>query len=525
MEALIRLVKKVVIGEQSSFLSVFQEMLMKDLAPLGKIDALLLKEVMDYVLKGGSQKVLLKLKRNPKYSEVLQLNSVSPGTRNKKRQIFQRIEKDRVETYLHLLQVYEAAVLADPGHQKLIKLPEIGFWLEIFLCEATGYSGYATYSKFSREIDYHFVEQLLKAAGEAEDLLIRVTFLVDAKQAQTSSWLEKFLNLPGFYASLSKHQAIVLKAINHPKAVQRVQALTILNHEEVEILPFRDKLTELACGSTKTVREAARRIIKNRVEIFLEPLEVLLIKGKPTLRLQAIPLYAELAPERARKFLVELLSREKHERVKSALFQTLADLGESIEEFLDWQQLYQVAEKGTKKIPKQLQWIPFATLPQLYRENGTLIELVIIKRWILLAYKAETLEPSLMLCNYARAFRRVEKELFGKELLEAWLSRANNSLVMKEKGILSFVAVCGGREVVFMVENYLKECSGKQLSQAKVLLQMLAWSETSVATRFLFKIVKSCKTKEIKAQANHSLKEIARHRGLNLEQLEEQMRG
>ncbi len=318
------IMKKIKVQDQSFFLSKMGEQVLEDLVSLGKEDLFILKNAINYVLKGEPVEVLLKLRNDPKYSKALKLSCVE--WKRNGRQIFRKIDPTQPACYLRLLQVYEAAALGNPDHRRRIDLSGVSFWMEILIDEATGYYGYSSQNQFPAGIDYAFVEQLLQLADEPREMLVRIAFLSDAKEYSTASLVKTICSLKGFHLALSKHQAVVLEALNHGEARQRIQALEILYHDQVELLPWREKLIELACGSAKTVREVAQKIILNQPEIFRDSLAEIVISGDASSKQEAIRLYVLLAPREATELYATRLEVERAPKVVAALKTALATL-------------------------------------------------------------------------------------------------------------------------------------------------------------------------------------------------------
>ena len=342
--------------EQASFSSVFGGAVMLDLAPLAKKSPVLMKDTTRYVLKGEPEEILLKLRSDKTLGEALGLLCLTNQyASDKKRPIFTKIDLDKPACYMRLLRVYEAtAVPANPS--PLIRAPGVSHWLDLFIQEATGMRGYGT-CKFSPEITAAFVEKMLEAAGEPVEMLVRACFLLDPTEYTTSNIIKTITSLKGFHARLSYHAPAVLEALNHPEHRQRFQALGILFNDEADFTPFREKITQLACSSAKTVREEAQKIIIRKPSIFQEIVTRLLNEGDNEERLQAVRLYAQLDPEKAGQYLAERLLVETAPKVKVAIEAVLA------EPALSTGQEESTAESGELDFEPVPEVEPYAPLP------------------------------------------------------------------------------------------------------------------------------------------------------------------
>jgi hypothetical protein len=102
--------------------------------------------------------------------------------------------------------------------------------------------------------------------------------------------------------------------------------------------------------------------------------------------------------------------------------------------------------------------------------------------------------------------------------LNQFLSQLKGSAI-KEKGVLSMAASCGGVSAIPLVSNYLQTYYGKRAAQCMALLQMLAWVEDFSAIQLLLSVAKRFRTKSIQDEAQRCVETLAERKGWTTDEL------
>jgi HEAT repeat protein len=293
---------------------------------------------------------------------------------------------------------------------------------------------------------------------------------------------------------------------------------------------------------------------------------------QPETRSIAAQWLAALGYKDAVPALKKVLAKEKSEGVKDEFTKSLESLGVPLDELVNVGKLDAEAEKGLKKgIPKDLDWFPFAQLPQVtWAESGQPVPAAIIQWFVLQGYKLKNAEPSPTLRLYCSLFRKEDRERLGKFILEAWIAQDtkpkhnaetasalaqtltqqaaryakqypqyypdfdehryyqtqfNQLIVQPEgsqastKGILAVSGACGGADVAPIVHRYVKQGYGRRAAQCKALLQVLAWVDHPIATQVVLSIANRFRTKGIQEEALRLCQFLAQRKGWTMDEL------
>lgn len=270
--------------------------------------------------------------------------------------------------------------------------------------------------------------------------------------------------------------------------------------------------------------------------------------------------------------LREAARKEQDDGAKAAMLGALEALDESIDEFVSAEALARDAATALAKksaVPKSLGWLNVDSLPPLAWADGTPVAPEIVRWFLATAVKAKTAEPSPIV---RRHFDNMEPEAlrtFGSTLLDFWLAEdlrtrteaeamaiaqqqaphrhrwgqqgqgpfANMTLqevtdalylearqqvagsAASSKGVLGVVAAAAGPEVAERTLAYIRKHRGHRVSQAKALLQMLAWIDEPVTVQAVMAIATRFRPKGIQNEATVQAQLLADRHGWTLDDL------
>ena len=213
---------------------------------------------------------------------------------------------------------------------------------------------------------------------------------------------------------------------------------------------------------------------------------------------------------------------------KATMLAALERLDVPIDEFIGRDAVKAAASKAMSKknpVPKAMAWLDPAVLPTLHWHDGEPVDIEVVTYLLANAVKGKSAEPSPIVRRHFSAMNTREVGAFGRVLLDYWITedlrtydhadalaeaqlRAPNYLAWAQrgggpyanmtqeqitnklydellvtvsgsattsKGLLAVVAASAGGEVADKALAYIRRHRGQRASQAKALLQMLAW--------------------------------------------------
>ncbi|HEY6126245.1 MAG TPA: DUF4132 domain-containing protein, partial [Steroidobacteraceae bacterium] len=298
--------------------------------------------------------------------------------------------------------------------------------------------------------------------------------------------------------------------------------------------------------------------------------------GKSEIRMVAAQWLGRLKHEPAIPALSKAVATEKHDTAKGAMLDALQILGEPVDKYLKRDALLPEAKKAlAKPIPKDLDWVPWDTLPAVrWADNGQAVAPDVLKWMVVQACRAKSAEPNAVLRKYCAMFEPRDREAFGQWVLDNWLrediapipaeqahssARAsahathgsmkshpqyyqNHPMLGKSedeifasmlpsflrqpkgsaigsKGILAVAASCAAERAAAPVARYIKEYYGTRAAQGKALITMLAWIEHPSATQVMLAIGNRFRTKSIQEEATRQAEALADRKGWTLAEL------
>ncbi|OKH36579.1 hypothetical protein NIES2119_16240 [[Phormidium ambiguum] IAM M-71] len=218
----------------------------------------------------------------------------------------------------------------------------------------------------------------------------------------------------------------------------------------------------------------------------------------------------------------EALRRQPTGTVRDLLLRGLEKLGISIDRFVDRSQLHQESQVGLRKgMPQALSWFPFGALPKVrWHDREEPVPIQILIWFIVQSYQQKNPEPSPVLRQYAKLWKKEDCQRFGQFVLESWINQDTQvASAVKEKGILAVAGACGGAAMVPAIDRYLKTYFGNRLAQCLALLQMLTWSDDFAAIQLLLSVANRFRTAKIQEAAQQCVQQLAQRQGWTLAEL------
>jgi hypothetical protein len=359
-------------------------------------------------------------------------------------------------------------------------------------------------------------------------------------------------------------EALGLKPSGSQKLNEQ-SALELLHLFPVTPARYMHALMERAIGPRKTVRQSARRLLKDMPGLD-QVLVPLLGHPKAELREGAASWLAERRETTAIQPLLKAARKEKIPAAKAAMLAAVSQLGGVIGEFVSADALLAEAQAGLKKASlKGLEWFPFDGLPAVRRRDGQMLDPLVVRWWVVLAVKLklpggnpwfelllDELDPAdaarlglsilqafvghdarglseeeanahaaanvdAVFRNYQRFYPDWTREqvftMLRNQKLKAYLGSAND-----QKGMLGLTVRASGPDAVAIARTYLRDHYGRT-AQCKALIQALAGNPSPVAIQFVLSIAKRWRTHGVQELAGQLVEEIAERRGWSAEQL------
>ncbi|WIF73321.1 DUF4132 domain-containing protein [Proteus vulgaris] len=334
-----------------------------------------------------------------------------------------------------------------------------------------------------------------------------------------------------FYYQHPEYIAEALKLIPNQGSSESDQfsldnALRVL--ETYPIIPsqFVPKILQLALGDTQIYRFDAQKLIEKLPEPHLFIQEGLISKKKNS-RIIAINWLIELNNHDAVPALVTLLKTENDEVVRTLLITALEHFGEDISDYLDPLMLLAEAEIGLKnKIPDNLAWFDFNTLPQLTWKNNKTVEPRIIQWWIVLAVKLKLPASNALLHRYINLLSLKSQQTLAQFLLIAFITQdvdtpseeriylssgvsySASMSAIKEKGMLGLIFPIEGYIAVPLLRNYMRDHYERR-AQIEAMIDAIGGSNDPIIIQFLLSISRRYRAASIQTKARQLITQIA----------------
>lgn len=359
---------------------------------------------------------------------------------------------------------------------------------------------------------------------------------------------------------------------NDPKRV--LPGLELL--EQFPELPerYRGRLMLLAGDSSARIREKARALLQQTPGID-GAIAVQLQDGRQEVRaLAAEWLAARQAKGEADKIRTAL-GKEKRDLAKAAMITALDRLGEDVTAYFDPALLVKEAKAGLDKAkPKGLDWFPFDMMPALQWADGTPVDPLLPRWWVVLAAKLKQPGGNALINLWLDRLAPGHAHKLGWMVLTGWIdedtrrptdeeanawaaqhvdatlkqnqdyarrwpqsadyfptdraivfarlkqTKAGEYLgsAVDSKGVLALAARVNGADAAQRIRPYLKD-HGARVSQAKALIEVLAAIGDSAALQLLLSAANRSKQRSVQAFAAELVEAIAERNGWSAAQL------
>ncbi|MDL5034047.1 DUF4132 domain-containing protein [Pelomonas sp. APW6] len=414
---------------------------------------------------------------------------------------------------------------------------------------------------------------LLEAHGYPPEGVLR-TYCSSWGQTLAADWQDADV-----WPFVAHHQDLVIRVLTESSAndwhFARAKLFKAIGTLPTPPQALVNTLFELALGSAKGDRMLAQDALKNlagKETRLIAALE----SGKAEVRTVAAQWLGRLRHEPAVRALEQAVRKEKHDVAKGALLDALQALGRPVEHYLDREGLARDAAKQLDKgLPKDLEWFPFAALPEVRWHDTQAAVPQASLRWLLVqACKQKSPEPNAVLRKLCGLMEPRDREALGQFVLEAWLTedvrpathdeavaRARTMAKMHwdamqaypqfyqndplfnrsvdeiavtlvahvqrqplasaigSKGLLAVAAACCAERAAPPVQRYLKAWYGTRAGQGKALIAMLAWIEHPSATQLMLSIGNRFRTKSFQEEATRQAQALAERKGWSLAEL------
>lgn len=303
-------------------------------------------------------------------------------------------------------------------------------------------------------------------------------------------------------------------------------ALTVLATFPVIPSQFIPKILQLALGDTQLYRFEAQALIEKLPNSYLLIQEGLTSKKKNA-QIIAINWLIELNNYDSVPALIALLKTENDEVVRTLLITALEHFGEDISVYLDPLMLLAEAVIGLKtKLPKNLSWFNFETLPPLTWKNNKTVAPQIIQWWIILAVKLKLPSGNALLHHYVNLLSDKSQQTLAQLILSRFITQdvdtpskdhvyLNSGLsysapmsAIKEKGMLGLIFNIEGYIAVPLLRNYMRDHHERR-AQIDAMIEALGASNDPIIIQFLLSLSRRYRAASIQAKARQLIIQIA----------------
>jgi len=337
---------------------------------------------------------------------------------------------------------------------------------------------------------------------------------------------------------------------------------------------YRNRLMLLGGDSSARIREKARALLQETPGID-GAIAVQLQDGRQEVRaLAADWLAARQATGEAARIRAAL-NKDKSDLARAAMITALEKLGEDVSRYFDSAALVKEAKAGIVKArPKGLDWFPFDMLPTLQWADGSTVDPVLPRWWIVLAAKLKQPGGNALINLWLDRLAPGYAHKLGWMVLTGWIDedtrrptdeeanayaaqhvdaalRQNQAYAKQwpqsadyfptdrnvvfarlkqtkageylgsavdSKGVLALAARVNGADAAQRIRPFLKD-HGSRTSQAKALLEVLASIGSSAALQLVLSAANRSKQRSVQAHAAALVDDIAERNGWSPAQL------
>ncbi|WP_031229810.1 DUF4132 domain-containing protein [Asticcacaulis sp. YBE204] len=337
---------------------------------------------------------------------------------------------------------------------------------------------------------------------------------------------------------------------------------------------FLMPLLTVATGTRKGPRAEARRLLAGAPGID-GLITRMLEDGKQEVRAGAAEWLTQRGVVAAIPALRKTLTSEKSDVARAALITALERLGDDVSDVFDPLKMKKEAEAGLIKAqPKGLEWFPFDVLPTLNWRDGTMVDPILVRWWIVLAARLKQTSGNALMDLWLDRLAPGHAHRLGLHVLSAWIAQDTRTCTLDEanayaesvvdttlkqnlqyvkqypqsasywitdrdklfaqirkdklntylgsavdsKGLLGLTTRVDGADMAKLCRAFLKN-HGSRVSQAKAILDALAANPSPAAIQIVLATANRFKAKTVQAHAATLIEEIAARRGWTTEEL------
>lgn len=275
---------------------------------------------------------------------------------------------------------------------------------------------------------------------------------------------------------------------------------------------FRNKIFDAADDTSKSVRAVLTEAVP-KIPDCRKDIEEMLYAKKAAKREMALEIIRNMPEADWTETLETAIEKEKSDklRVKIASLLGAEKSGGNAKEELSAIQLAEMITKGNKS--RKVAWLFQSPYRPVHFTSGEEAEEKYMQA-ILLCYNSSDNVNGKILCE---ALEVSELAAFAVEVIGRWLDSGASA---KEKWILVFASLWGGREIIDIYVHYIKFWSENMRgAMAVAAVKALALNGSSEALMQVDNFARKFKSNQVKAAANEAMAEAAEFLGITAEEL------
>lgn len=350
--------------------------------------------------------------------------------------------------------------------------------------------------------------------------------------------------------------------------------LELLGHFPTLPDRYRSRLLLLAGDSSRRLREKARALLQDTPGID-GAIAIQLQDGRQEVRALAAGWLAARGAKDEAPQIRAALAKDKSDMARAAMITALERLGEDVSPYFDPATLAGEAKAGLAKAPpKGLEWFPFDMLPALRWADGSTVDPVLPRWWVVLAAKLKQPGGNALVNLWLDRLAPGDAHRLGWMVLTGWIDQdirrpsdeEANAFAMQHvdatlrqnitnakrwpqsadyfptdrnlvfarlkqakageylgsavdsKGILAIAARVSGADAAQRIRIFLKD-HGARTSQAKALLETLASIGSGAALQLVLSAANRSKQRTVQAHAAALVDDVAERNGWSPAQL------
>jgi hypothetical protein len=333
-------------------------------------------------------------------------------------------------------------------------------------------------------------------------------------------------------------------------------------------------LMSIATGSRKAPRLEARRLLAGAPDINTT-IAKLLTDGKQEVRAGAVEWLGQRGAVEEIPAIREVLKGEKSDLCRAAMISALERLGSDVSGYFDPAKMKAEAARGLEKTQaKGLEWFPMESLPALTWRDGTAVDKVLVRWWVVLANKLKQPAGNALIDLWLDRLMPGDADRLGRHVLGAWIGQDTRTATLNEanayalshidarlqqhiqwakrdpryadywitdrdklfavirneklgvylgsaadnKGLLALTTRMDGIDMAKTARSYLKN-HGARVSQCKAVLDALASNPSSAAIQIVLATANRFKARTVQAHAAALIEDISSRRGWTADEL------